>query len=375
MTGSPTWRKRATTRRARSSQHGLHHRAREQRRAADHAGARRRARLPPRRQDGSRRWSRTTAAPPSPSRPRAARPIMEALAQDDAQLQHRLVGRLADLRLRRQIAPPHAARPERSAQSSRWSRRTPAPPGDAFGYLPEFGLPAHRAPCDRLRSDPARMGRTGSGRDARQLVDRALVPAQRVRARAQRLRRRIPQGARRKRRRRIPACATPTGRPTSSSTGRSSNDELFEIARLVVAAEIAKIHTIEWTTQLLYDEPLYAGMNANWSGLFKDDVDGDKASKLAAEETAQIVSALGRSKNPKSPNQFFSALAAGPGIVGTGSECALSGRRERRGQSFRLAVQLPRRVHGGLPAASAGAGHDRVPRAFQCRTRSRSACR
>jgi len=27
--------------------------------------------------------------------------------------------------------------------------------------------------------------------------------------------------------------------------------ELFEIARLVVAAEIAKIHTIEWTTQLL----------------------------------------------------------------------------------------------------------------------------
>ena len=45
-----------------------------------------------------------------------------------------------------------------------------------------------------------------------------------------------------------------------------SNDELFEIARLVVAAEIAKIHTIEWTTQLLYDEPLYAGKNANWSG-------------------------------------------------------------------------------------------------------------
>jgi hypothetical protein len=29
------------------------------------------------------------------------------------------------------------------------------------------------------------------------------------------------------------------------------------VARLVVAAEIAKIHTIEWTTQLLYDEPLY----------------------------------------------------------------------------------------------------------------------
>ncbi len=44
-------------------------------------------------------------------------------------------------------------------------------------------------------------------------------------------------------------------------------DELFEIARLVVAAEIAKIHTIEWTPQLLYDEPLYLGMNGNWNGL------------------------------------------------------------------------------------------------------------
>src|SRR5207253_3810357 len=44
-------------------------------------------------------------------------------------------------------------------------------------------------------------------------------------------------------------------------------DELFEAARLVVAAEIAKIHTIEWTPQLLYGEPLYEAMNANWNGL------------------------------------------------------------------------------------------------------------
>ena len=47
-------------------------------------------------------------------------------------------------------------------------------------------------------------------------------------------------------------------------------DELFEIARLVVAAEIAKIHTTEWTPQLLYDEPLYLGMNGNWNGLLGD---------------------------------------------------------------------------------------------------------
>jgi hypothetical protein len=99
-----------------------------------------------------------------------------------------------------------------------------------------------------------------------------------------------------------------------------SDDDLFEIARLVVAAEIAKIHTIEWTTQLLYDEPLYAGMNANWSGLFKDDEEASKASKLASEATARIVRKLGESRDPKLANQFYSALAAGPGIVGTGSD-------------------------------------------------------
>jgi hypothetical protein len=46
-----------------------------------------------------------------------------------------------------------------------------------------------------------------------------------------------------------------------------TTDELFEVVRLVIAAEIAKIHTTEWTTQLLYDEPLFLGMNANWHGL------------------------------------------------------------------------------------------------------------
>lgn len=55
-------------------------------------------------------------------------------------------------------------------------------------------------------------------------------------------------------------------------------DELFDAARLVVSAEIAKIHTIEWTPQLLYIEPLYKGMNANWNGLLgTGDPDDSKA--------------------------------------------------------------------------------------------------
>lgn len=91
-----------------------------------------------------------------------------------------------------------------------------------------------------------------------------------------------------------------------------SDDELFEIARLVVAAEIAKVHTIEWTTQLLYDEPLYIGMNSNWSGLFQDH-------PITAEITNQIVTALSKSTSGKEANQLYSAFAAGTGIVGRGN--------------------------------------------------------
>jgi hypothetical protein len=90
-------------------------------------------------------------------------------------------------------------------------------------------------------------------------------------------------------------------------------DELFEIVRLVVAAEIAKIHTTEWTTQLLYDEPLYKGMNANWHGLFSDD-------SLAAGALQDAVSTARKSDDPMKANQLYSAFAGGPGIVGLGNE-------------------------------------------------------
>ena len=53
----------------------------------------------------------------------------------------------------------------------------------------------------------------------------------------------------------IPACATQQT-PRAIQYKDVTPDELFEVARLVVAAEIAKIHTIEWTPQLLYNEPL-----------------------------------------------------------------------------------------------------------------------
>jgi hypothetical protein len=92
-------------------------------------------------------------------------------------------------------------------------------------------------------------------------------------------------------------------------------DELFTAARLVVAAEIAKIHTIEWTPQLLYGEPLYKGMNANWNGLLgQGDPDVSKALSNV------IVNGFGKAKDEKGAAQWYSVLASGPGIFGIGSK-------------------------------------------------------
>ena len=82
---------------------------------------------------------------------------------------------------------------------------------------------------------------------------------------------------------------------------------MFQAARLVVAAEIAKIHTIEWTPQLLYDEPLYKGMNANWNGLLgTGDPDLEGAGRHCGAKVSEVE---GREKAP----QWYSVFASGPG--------------------------------------------------------------
>lgn len=92
-----------------------------------------------------------------------------------------------------------------------------------------------------------------------------------------------------------------------------SDEELFQVARLVIAAEIAKIHTIEWTTQLLYDEPMNLGMNANWNGLLEKD---NPVSKVLEKI---VVNHLAKSKDPTKANQLYSVFASGAGIFGLGS--------------------------------------------------------
>jgi hypothetical protein len=92
-------------------------------------------------------------------------------------------------------------------------------------------------------------------------------------------------------------------------------DELFEVARLVVAAEIAKIHTTEWTPQLLYNEPLYFGMNGNWNGLL-----GAQGGLLAKALSNVVTQNFGKSEDVAKATQWYSVFASGPGIFGLGSK-------------------------------------------------------
>ncbi len=56
---------------------------------------------------------------------------------------------------------------------------------------------------------------------------------------------------------------------------RMTGDELFLKARMINAAVMAKIHTIEWTPAILPNPALYKGMRANWYGLLTDLFDRD----------------------------------------------------------------------------------------------------
>jgi hypothetical protein len=116
---------------------------------------------------------------------------------------------------------------------------------------------------------------------------------------------------------------------------RVGDDDLFEIARLAVAAEIAKIHTIEWTPQLLYNEAAYLAMKGNWSGLFH----GSDFVKLLLDKIGAKIAT-----DPRRAAAWRSVRASLEGIVGAGSD-ACAGRtifsRDERGGGD------PRCINGG----------------------------
>lgn len=71
-----------------------------------------------------------------------------------------------------------------------------------------------------------------------------------------------------------------------------NDQKLFDTARMVNAAVMAKIHTVEWTPAILANKTLAVGMNANWKGL--------------ANPTDNVKWPLEISKNP-----VFSGLVGG----------------------------------------------------------------
>jgi len=118
--------------------------------------------------------------------------------------------------------------------------------------------------------------------------------------------------------------------------------ELFEIARLVVAAEIAKIHTTEWTPQLLYDEPLHRASNANWGGLL------DRDDAISAVLESIVVRNFGASGDAERATAWYSVFASGPGIVGLGSHVYADALSAMRRAPDAWSLANPAHVNGGV---------------------------
>lgn len=67
-----------------------------------------------------------------------------------------------------------------------------------------------------------------------------------------------------------------------------TEEELFQTARLIVAAMIARIHTVEWTPALLSNDVLNVSMHNNWCA------PGQAADRMAAcAELACNLHAIG----------------------------------------------------------------------------------
>ncbi len=104
-----------------------------------------------------------------------------------------------------------------------------------------------------------------------------------------------------------------------------TDEDLFDRARLVNAALIAKIHTVEWTPAIVAHPTTKLGMNANWWGLM-----GERfTKKFGRIGRSEVLSGI-----PGSPTSHHSA-----------------------------SVLADRGVRGRLPHASAPAGRLHVPRA------------
>lgn len=100
-----------------------------------------------------------------------------------------------------------------------------------------------------------------------------------------------------------------------------TNQELYDTARLAVSAIIAKIHTIEWTPQLIFNRPAELAMNANWHGIVTDknnqsDTFGDRATRSIVSLADAAMRTLLSNLQKAQADSLVALAAAGPGIVG-----------------------------------------------------------
>ena len=141
----------------------------------------------------------------------------------------------------------------------------------------------------------------------------------------------------------------------------------------MVAAEIAKIHTIEWTPQLLYDEPLYIGMNANWNGLL-----GERSAELSKALRQIVYQNFGKSTDVEKAHAVVFGVRVRPGHFRPRQQAATRLRHHQAEvinggvNHFGSPFNFPEEFVYRLPPAPAGAGSDRVPRAGQGSEQDRS---
>jgi hypothetical protein len=103
-----------------------------------------------------------------------------------------------------------------------------------------------------------------------------------------------------------------------------SDEDLFQRARLVNAAVMAKIHTIEWTPGILHTETLKLGMNDNWTRIRKSKQEHHAASFSMTEEFVAVYR-----MHPLLPDDYtFRSLQTGQ-VVAQHTLTELAGRQAR----------------------------------------------
>ena len=289
----------------------------------------------------------------------------EPSLQDHREHRDGVVGRLADLRLRRDLAPPREARARRPGQAAAVARR----PAGRRRRAP--GLPAA---ARGLRSDEPPVGRAGGRRLPGQLDDRHELLPHGLRPGAQPVRRRLPGPGRRHARRRLRPAQPRAPRPgdplprrdrrravRGGAARRRRRDRQDPHHGVDAAAALRRAAVPRHERQLVRPLP----RQGDRAGRAGEDHRQQLRQVDRREEGHAVV--LGLRLRPRHLRTRQPRVLRRRDLRGLRSEQDRplehqeSQRRQRRHQPLRLAVQLPGGVRHRLPAAHDGARSHRLP--------------